>query len=208
MDRLRNQLTSSRLSRLRFAAVLLSLAPLAACERGRAEQPAQSGPVDSVVSRDEAIRRFRNGLPEPAGLSGGASSREALVRRFVAALSAADTTALAQMAVTRTEFAYLYYESSPQSLPPYDLSPALMWFTVEGKSRQDLATALGLLGGQPLRYVGHTCGAPRPEGRNRVYGFCAVRYLTGRGDTTTARLFGLILERQGHFKFLSYGNRL
>jgi hypothetical protein len=112
------------------------------------------------------------------------------------------------MAVTRAEFAYLYYESSPQSLPPYDLAPALLWFSIEGKSRQDLDHALERLGGKRLGYLDHACGQPRMEGENRVHGFCVVRHLGISGDTVSSRLFGLILERDGRFKFLSFGNKL
>ncbi|HXO86405.1 MAG TPA: hypothetical protein VN803_12870, partial [Gemmatimonadales bacterium] len=71
--------------------------------------------VDSAVSREAELARFRDGLTEPAALAGGAASRDALVRAFVRALQARDTIALAGLLLTRAEFAYLYYPTNPEA---------------------------------------------------------------------------------------------
>ena len=50
--------------------------------------------VDSIVPRDVELTRFRAGLAEPVGLTGGETSRDALVRHFMTALERRDTVAL------------------------------------------------------------------------------------------------------------------
>ena len=165
--------------------------------------------VDSAVSRDVALARFRACCAQVDSLSGGASSRDALIRRFVQSIEARDTTALRGMLLNRDEFAWLYYESAPQALPPYNLSPALLWFMLEGNSGKGLARALSEYGGRPLGYAGHQCDAmSQRESANRLVGPCVVRRVEARGDTVSVRLFGLLIERDGRWKFLSYANKL
>ena len=74
-----------RLTALFWAALL---AGIAACggPDARAELPAAGRVVDSILPREEALRRFREGLPPVDSLSGGAESRDALVAEFVRAL--------------------------------------------------------------------------------------------------------------------------
>ncbi len=195
-----------RLSRI----LVLAAAAVLPAGCGLPEQRASAATtVDSVLPREEALRRFRAGLPAVESLSGGAPSREALVRAFVRALERADTVTLRALVMDRAEFAWLYYPTNPMSLPPYDLPPALMWFQLEGRSRQGIATALEDRGGRPLGYRGYRCeGATSVQGENRVWGPCLVRREQGPGDVIEERLFGPILERGGRYKFVSYANRL
>lgn len=163
--------------------------------------------VDSVRPIAEELDAFQAGLPRPAALFGGAASREALVRRFLGALAHRDTTALAGMALTRAEFAWLVYPSSPFTRPPYRQSPGLVWVQLGQAGRPGLRRLAERLGGQPLAYIGHTCD-PRPdrEGENRLWRQCRVAYVRARRDTVRARLFGVIVERRGRFKFANFAN--
>jgi len=197
VDALRRQLT----------AVLCAAAGLTACgDPPPARAPAH---VDRVAPRAAQLARFRDGLAPSARFAGGAATREDLVRGFIAALERRDTAALARKALTRTEFASLYYPTTPEAHPPYDLEPALMWFLIENGSARGLAAALAERGGRPLAYVGHRCDEPpRVQGRNRVWGPCIVLRLQAPGDTIAERLFGPIVERDGTFKFVSYANKL
>jgi hypothetical protein len=172
---------------------------------------AQAAPVhvDSAIPRDEELRRFRSGLIEPAELAGGARSRDALVQSYVSALERGDTAALTALAITQAEFAYLYYPTNPQARPPYDLSPGLMWFMLQQTGRRGLLHALGERGGHPLGFLGYRCDrSPSREGANRVWGPCLVSRRQANGDVVAERLFGLILERSGRYKFVSLANRL
>jgi hypothetical protein len=171
---------------------------------------APTGVVDSAISREEGLRRFRAGIAPVDSLEGGESSREALVRAFVKALETKDTTTLRRLSLALREFAYLYYETSPQSLPPYDLTPSLLWFMLERGSRGGLLKALEGRGGAPLHYVRTRCdGEPSREGENVVYGPCVIVRRGGeRGDSLVERLFGQVIERRGRWKFISYANKL
>jgi hypothetical protein len=185
---------------------------LAGCSRGadvRADAPHehQHMHVDSARPLAQAVAAFRARLgPAPTELRGGEASREALVRRFVRALERRDTAAFPAMAITPAEFAWLYYPNDPQSKPPYELEPGLMWFQIQTRNRTGVLRALRDYGGRPLRYAGHRCHEPRMEGENRVWPGCRVTVAGPDGAPVTLRLFGAIVERGGRFKFVSYSN--
>jgi hypothetical protein len=187
--------------------LLLSTLLLPACRDTGADS--RNAKVDSVVPIDTALARFRQGLLEPAELASGAGGLDELIGTFVKRLEASDTAGLAALALTRAEFAYLYYPTVPEARPPYDLSPGLLWFLIEGNSARGLRTALAERGGKPLGYVGPRCrGNPRRDGDNTVWPLCIVRRLQAPGDTVEERLFGPIVERHGRFKFVTFANKL
>src|SRR5690606_28284148 len=82
-----------------------SLARAVAADEARARQDsinrAQPGyVVDSILSPDEEMRRFAADLPSrPTRLSNGADSRDALIRRWIAAVEGNDSLALIRLAV-------------------------------------------------------------------------------------------------------------
>jgi hypothetical protein len=199
---------------LRLTCLTLLGASLLACgcrrtsEAGAAERGSPLH-VDSVAPREVELARFQEGLTQPDSLSGGARSREELVRAFVRALERGDTAELRALALTRAEFAWLYYPTNPQASPPYDLSPALFWFLLERRSSQGLLHLLEERAGAPLGYLDHRClGEVSLEGENRVVGPCLVRRLQAAGDAVEEKLFGPVIERGGRFKFVSYANPL
>jgi hypothetical protein len=188
--------------------ILLACAPpLAACRSSDAHPPRST--VDSVVPIDTALARFRQGLEPPAELEHGAGNLDDLIQTFVHRLEQRDTAGLAALALTRAEFAYLYYPTVPEARPPYELSPGLLWFMIAGNSARGLASALSERGGVPLGYLGHRCpGTRRQDGDNTVWTLCVVRRLQAPGDTVEERLFGPIVERHGRFKFVTFANKL
>ena len=196
--------------RIGGAALLLAgLVMASGC--GDREVRAESGRatvVDSAVPIEVALERFRREVPRPAGLTGGAAGREKLVRRFIGALEASDTAALRRMLLQKDEFAWLYYPTTVFSRPPYELPPALLWFQMSGQSEKGASLLLSDRAGVPLGYVGHDCASERQEGENRIYGHCIVLRVAAPGDTVRDRLFGLIVERNGTYKFVSYANKL
>jgi hypothetical protein len=192
--------------------VTLSLA-VAACAADAGREAARRDSVppavvgDSALPRSEALRRFQRGLPPVESLGGGASSADSLVRSFVRAVEHRDTAALRTLIISPAEFAYLFYPTTPQGLPPYDLAPALMWDLLERQTEAGIGTMLSRLGGKPMRMLDWSCGdSASVEGRNSVWGPCLIRHLRGPGDTVAERLTGPILERDGRFKFVSYTN--
>jgi hypothetical protein len=174
----------------------------------RAAERGGAAVVDSAMPIEVALERMRHGLPRPSGLTGGSKSREELVRGFVAALEASDTAALRRMVLHRDEFAWLYYPSSRLSRPPYQLPPELLWFQMQGESEKGASLLLLDRAGTALGYIGHDCASERREGENRIHGHCVLRRVTAVGDTVGERLFGLVMERGGTFKFVSYANKL
>ncbi|MBA3521166.1 MAG: hypothetical protein H0T90_01500 [Gemmatimonadales bacterium] len=200
------------MSLVRYAGALWLGAMLTACGRADAGPPesgVSAGVVDSTMSRAEALRRFRQNLPTTDRLESGAGSRDQLVESFVRALAASDTAALAQLAVTRSEFGYLYYPTSPQGFPPYDVEPGLMWFLLFERSDLGIRRALRSYGGQPMQLLGYDCGdRASNEGENTIWGPCIVRWRDGKNQVRSERLFSQIIGRDGQFKFLSYANKL
>ena len=194
--------------------VALALAAGATACRPPHETPAaaqQTGRsvMDSVVPRDVALQQFRKCCARVDSLSGGASSRHALIQRFVRSIETRDTASLRALLLNRDEFAWVYYETAPQGLPPYNLSPALMWFLLEGNSGKGLGRALSEYGGHAFGYVDHVCDSSVVhEGANTIVGPCTVRRVASSGDTVAVRLFGLLLQRGGRWKFTTYANKL
>lgn len=165
--------------------------------------------IDSILPVEEELRRFRQAIGgSPATLlANGSPSRNELVRRFMSALSIRDSTDLVRMALQPREFADLVYPESPYTHPPYHQSPALLWYQIENGSSTGFTRLMRRLGGQPLRYVDSRCDAkPDRQGRNLIWTNCFVRIVGPAGDTTSRRLFGSIIERDGVFKIVSYRN--
>ncbi len=187
----------------------VGLAALVVGCSGAEAKPAHAGVIDSVVPRDTAITRFQRDLPRVSSFEGGAPTRDLLVRRFVAALERRDTAQLQDLLLNRSEFGWLYYPTNPEGMPPYNLTPQLQWFMVEGHNERGYHKLLQRRAGKPLRYLGYRCdGEPNHQGENTVWGPCLVLRASAPGDTLAERLFGQIVERGGRYKFLSYGNKL
>lgn len=180
------------------------------CDRVRESQDVGAARVvDSFVARPEALRKFRQNLAPAEQLETPYSTRDSLVAGFVQALSVRDTAALVAMTVSESEFAYLYYPTTPQGLPPYDLEPGLMWQLLQQRSERGIRRALDLYGGRGLRFVSYDCGTGASrEGENTVVGPCSLRLRDGSGKRVSVQLLSQILERGGRYKVLSYANKL
>jgi hypothetical protein len=199
MDRVQHQLT--------FVSIALCLVAAACGNDGKAGRAEAAVHVDSSVAPEIELARFREGLAAPAGLTGGASSRDALVSSFIRGLEARDSIALGELLLTRAEFAYLYYPTHPEARAPYNLSPGLMWFMLDRHSRRGLNEAWEQRGDRPLMYLGYSCAQTLHQGENTVWTGCMIKRRDGAGIIEEA-LFGPIVERGGTYKFVSYANKL
>ncbi|MHB1311836.1 MAG: hypothetical protein ACYC3L_07440 [Gemmatimonadaceae bacterium] len=165
--------------------------------------------VDSILPIEEEVRRFRAAVGGHAvsALADAAPSRDALVARFAAAVSARDSVALRALAVSPREFIDLVYPSSPNTKPPYVQAPGLLWSQIQLHSRSGFVRLLERLGGKPLHVQDLSCPAtPERQGENLLHANCTVRFATGDAPLRDGRLFGTILERHGRFKFVSFAN--
>ena len=165
--------------------------------------------VDSILPVEEELRRFRvaiGGQPVTA-LAGGSASREALVRRFMKALAAADSVGLRAMALSPREFADLVYPESPYTHHQYRQSHALLWSQIQNPTASGFTRLIRRLGNQPLQYLSHRCD-PKPDrqGHNLIWTNCLVHLAGPNGETSNHRLFGSIIQRDGRFKIVSFRN--
>jgi hypothetical protein len=164
-----------------------------------------AGVVDSLLPIDEEIRRFRLATPDSIGrLEGGARSREALVKAYVAAIETTDSLALHGLLISQAEYAWLVYPESELTRPPYRQKPSLAWFMMRNATDQGIIRVLNRHGGKPLGYSGFGCESePALQGANRIWRQCRMRF-TENGAEVERKLFGGILERDGTYKFLTY----
>jgi hypothetical protein len=166
---------------------------------------ASLGIIDSLRPIEVDLARFRDTLgPAPSLLTGGAESFDALIRRFATAVEGRDSLALRRMQINAAEYAWLVYPSSPLTRPPYQQPPEIAWMLLRQPSDVGLTRLLKRRGGEPLGITSHACD-PQPlvEGENKLWRRCTVQTATGG----TERLFGMVVERRGQFKFLSYQNQ-
>ena len=165
--------------------------------------------VDSLLPPEEEARRFRAAYPgdSATAFADGESSREALVRRFVRSLAAADTDDLRRLVVKGREFVDIYYPGSPYASGPYHQPVGFAWRMLQVPSVAGFTRLVRRVGGHPLTFVWQRC-EPRVlrEGKVDRYTGCLVRLVDERGDTVTRRLFGSIVAYEGRYKFLSYTN--
>ncbi len=165
--------------------------------------------VDSIFPVEEMQRRFRaklGGAPVTA-FAGGSPSRDALVQRFIKAVVAADSLDLRAMQVSIAEFAYLVYPDSPNTKPPYTQDPALVWRTIQNPSESGFIRLVRRAGGVPVSLLRYRCDpTPTVQGDNRFWTNCELQLRGEKGDASTHRFFGNIIERDRQFKFMSYKN--
>lgn len=174
-----------------------------------AEVVAAGGTVDSILPIVEQLRRFRDGLPHVDTLRHAAAARDVLIQTFLKAVTTNDTSALNRLVIDRSEFAYLYYPTAAISKPPYEAPPQLLWGQILQASNDGLPRVLARAAGQSLTLSRVACAdSIVSEGANRLHNACTVTVSIGRGAPVEARWFGTIIERDGRFKFIGYGNAL
>jgi hypothetical protein len=163
--------------------------------------------VDSILPVEEQLRRFRSSITDTVHALDGAPSRDALVRSFVVSLASADTAALADLTISRAEFAWLVYPDSPLSAPPYQQAIDIVWLRHAAASSSGLSRLLSRIGSRPLELESWRCSdQPTIEGSNRIWSDCVVTFSAAGAQPTTLGLISSIIERHGRFKILSYAN--
>jgi hypothetical protein len=140
----------------------------------------------------------------PSSLA-GPTSRDSLLGLFERALARRDSATLRRLQITKEEFAYLYYPETKLSRPPYELGPDVMWMQIKSQSDRGLHRLIAKYAGPRFAMRRIDCQSPERENALLIHQ-CTVRV---DGEAESARqLFGSIVERAGHFKFVGYANRL
>jgi hypothetical protein len=164
--------------------------------------------VDSVFSPEENLRRFQSTVsgPAPDRLSGGASTTDALLRRYWALLVNKDTLAMTPLIVSRAEYAYLYFPESTEGangMPPHIGWELILSQTGRGLTRALLAAERG-----SVTVLRTECSAlPVRMGRNTIYGPCGI-VIQRDGTEATIWLAKTLIERDGVHKLLGLQNEL
>lgn len=141
-------------------------------------------------------------------VTGGASSLDELVERFLAALRAGDADALEALRLTRDEYVHLVMPGHvPPGQPPQALSPeAAEYFydVMDTKSRHFRTALLTRFGGRPLELheITFEKGVAQYAG-HRSHKRTALWLREADGSLVELRT-GSVVERDGRFKFASY----
>jgi hypothetical protein len=166
--------------------------------------------VDSILPPDRALARFRGQSPAPAGdsLAGGATSVRALMDTYVRALRSRDTLTIATLALTRAEFAWLYFDGSPDQKS--GMMPQTVWDLLESRGNSGLGRATSRIAGMgEVRLTKVTCGPDRMSaGVGRIEGPCAVTIAPATGAAVTLPLARYVFTYRGRMKLVSFTNDL
>lgn len=166
--------------------------------------------VDSIFPVEEQLRRFRDkigGTPATT-FSDASTSRDALIKRIVKDVAQQDTTDMRSALISAREFADLIYPSSPNFRPPYQQAPDIVWMMIQNRSQSGYLRVVRRRGEAALRLQRSECKEqPEVQGENKLWTDCVVHLVSARGDTSTQKWFGTIVERDGRFKLLSYRNQ-
>jgi hypothetical protein len=209
LDKLRAKL--DRTISIAAAAALVAAGCDRAAEAGgrpsRSVGSAAGVKIDSILPPGEALRRFQSDLAVVTELHDAARGRDELVSEFLKALERADTAALEKLALSKAEYAFLYFPSSVYSRKAYELAPDIAWLLNEQNSRKGATRILQRLSGRDLRFASYTCAIPVSEQENMFWRDCQVTYVDpATSGRVTRKLFGTIMQRGDRFKFLSYAN--
>lgn len=164
--------------------------------------------VDSILPMREYLRRFRIGLAETAGLTGGESNRVALARKFLAEVGSRDTSGMDGLLISRAEFGWVVFPEHRYFSPPYELDPDILWLQLVAETAKGRERVLQRYGGRELAFRSLTCQRDTLQVRSetiRIWSPCRVVFRAG-DSTETHRLFGSIVERDGRVKLLSIAN--
>ena len=188
-------------------AVAVSCRETPAAESRRASS-ASHGEGGSPVSLDSALILFRRNLAPVSELEHGEASVDLLIAHLERALRTSDTAAIRSLVMSRREFAFLYFPTSPLTRAPTKQEPGLAWFLHIEASQKGATRLIDRFGGRPVRIIANQCrGEPRREGKNVLWDDCLQTVVDGR-DTLRTRLFGGVYERDRTFKVFTYANDL
>jgi len=164
--------------------------------------------IDSIFPPVEALRRFReaSGTSRPTQLSDGDTTILALFTGYVDALRDRDSIAVLRFALTRPEYAWLYYDASPEQQS--GLVPQAAWALLESRSNVGLGRAAGRVSALGnARVVKATCGPTRVRlPAAELVGPCTVVLEAANGTRTPLPLSRMVMRRDGRVKMVSFAN--
>ena len=83
----------------------------------------------------------------------------------------------------------------------------MIWRTIENPSQSGFIRLIRRSGQIPTKLFDYSCtGKTETQGKNRFISGCILRVIDKKGETTSHRYFGSIIERGGKYKIVSYRN--
>jgi hypothetical protein len=132
-------------------------------------------------------------------------SPQAVAEAVVAALDRKDIAALERLAVSELEFQRLVWPRQPAARPERNIPWEYAWRDLASKSRLQLRGRIAEWQPGPLTVVDISFDGDTTDYETyRVLRKSKVTLRDAAGRRTTARLFGSVIEQQGHFKVFSY----
>jgi hypothetical protein len=134
-------------------------------------------------------------FPTPEGAAGAVLDR----------LAARDRGTLLSLAVDEDEFRELVWPELPSARPEVNLPVEYAWGRLSQNSRLHLARTLAAHGGRRYTLVAVRFGdQPQQYASFTVHPEAELDVRDVTGAVMTLRLFGSLLERDGHWKVFSY----
>lgn len=144
------------------------------------------------------------GGPQPIPLAPSYESKDAAVQAFLGALAARDRAALESMVITETEFKKYIWPELPSSAPDVGMPVDYVWGDTAQKNQGYLAQLLADHGGQRYELIAVSfAGETTDYGRFRVHRKTTLD-LKGPKGAQTLKLFGSMIESDGHWKIYSF----
>jgi hypothetical protein len=175
-----------------------------------------AGPVSGSVLTNEpgyvppadpdsaAVRTGHRAAPQVAQkFAGGAKSLEALARSVLRAAAAGDRRTLAQLCVTRREFAEILWPEFPQSRPITGATADDGWYFLVRRNEGGVGRLLGDWNGRPLTLVRVERGAFESYRNFRLHRGLTIVAKTADGEVVRVDDLRTVAERKGQFKIYS-----
>ena len=174
----------------------------ASAATGDSASTPKSAVSDSQYTAAYMIAAFRKSVPQhPDKFGAGATTnRDSLLIKYAQALDTKDTAAFTAMRISVSEYAWLYYLEMPQSKPPYELDPDVLWMQLNSQSNKGLGRLTDRVSKSGFGLKSYDCDSVQQLGAVILH-HC---HMTGSDVTVPVT----VIERDGLFKFTSYANQL
>lgn len=139
-------------------------------------------------------------------MADAAASMDALGDAIVDALNAADSDALAKLAISETEYKERFFPVTIHHQSGLGLGAELAWAELSGESRGDMNTALERYGKQSLEFVRVEVHETKERPKIRLHIRPKVVVEDANGEERSLVMLGSVLEHtpSGGFKILAF----
>ena len=181
-------------------AAVLSAAAILVSGCGRGDPP----PAEELATGSETP----SAATFPVTMSVGGiffDSPEEAARRALELVAEGDAVTLSQLALGEADFREAVYPRLPASRPERNTSAAFLWGMLHQRSRNALAFTLDRHRGQRYELIAvDFVGETTDYGPFQVHRETVLTVSTPDGERGTLRVFGSMLEQDGHYQIFSF----